>query len=117
MRFFELHTFQVCALKRTLVLLAFCSLNHKVNQSIFAVATKEQKTRVKMLELEDLNLEGLQIYQDDTLYRFTSDSVLLSRFAGLRSDSLPRFECFEQNWKDESGFQRTFGTTRAYRSS
>ena len=34
-----------------------------------------------MLELEDLNLEDLQIYQDDKLYRFTSDSVLLSRFA------------------------------------
>ena len=34
-----------------------------------------------MLQIEDLNLQGLKIYQDDKLYRFTSDSVLLTRFA------------------------------------
>lgn len=34
-----------------------------------------------MLKLEDLNLENLKIYQDDELYCFTSDSILLSRFA------------------------------------
>lgn len=37
-----------------------------------------------MLILEDLNLEGLKIYQDDNLYRFTSDAVLLSRFAKVK---------------------------------
>ncbi len=31
--------------------------------------------------LEDMLLDGLKIVQDKTLYRFTSDSVLLSRFA------------------------------------
>lgn len=41
-----------------------------------------------MLELEDLNLEGLQIYQDDTLYRFTSDSVLLSHFAVAKKNDV-----------------------------
>lgn len=34
-----------------------------------------------MERLEDLNLLNLKIYQDDTLYKFTSDSVILSRFA------------------------------------
>lgn len=37
-----------------------------------------------MLVLEDLQLNGLKIYQDDTLYRFTSDSILLSRFASVK---------------------------------
>ncbi len=37
-----------------------------------------------MLVLEDLNLNGLKIYQDDELYRFTSDAVLLSRFATVK---------------------------------
>ena len=37
-----------------------------------------------MLVLEDLNLNGLKIYQDDALYRFTSDAVLLSRFATVK---------------------------------
>ncbi len=37
-----------------------------------------------MLVLEDLNLEGLKIYQDDCLYRFTSDAVLLSKFAKVK---------------------------------
>ena len=31
--------------------------------------------------LEDLLIDGLKIVQDTRLYRFTSDSVLLSRFA------------------------------------
>ena len=31
--------------------------------------------------LEDMLVDGLQIVQDTRLYRFTSDSVLLSRFA------------------------------------
>ena len=31
--------------------------------------------------LEDMMLDGLKIVQDTRLYRFTSDSVLLSRFA------------------------------------
>ena len=31
--------------------------------------------------LEDMLLNGLKIVQDTRLYRFTSDSVLLSRFA------------------------------------
>ena len=34
-----------------------------------------------MIVLEDLNLENLKVYQDDELYCFTSDSVLLSKFA------------------------------------
>ncbi len=31
--------------------------------------------------IEDMGIDGLKIVQDDALYRFTSDSVLLSRFA------------------------------------
>ena len=38
-----------------------------------------------MLRLEDLNLGGLKIYQDDKLYCFTSDAILLSRFARVKS--------------------------------
>ncbi len=34
---------------------------------------------------EDLNLNGLTIYQDDDLYCFTSDAVLLSKFARVKS--------------------------------
>ena len=37
-----------------------------------------------MLVTEDLGIAGLSIYQDDELYRFTSDSVLLSRFASVK---------------------------------
>lgn len=37
-----------------------------------------------MLRKEDLNLMGLKIYQDDSLYCFTSDAVLLSRFARVK---------------------------------
>ena len=34
-----------------------------------------------MLKLEELCIDNLKIYQDDSLYCFTSDAVLLSRFA------------------------------------
>ena len=34
---------------------------------------------------EDLNLSGLKIYQDDELYTFTSDAILLSRFARVKA--------------------------------
>jgi tRNA1(Val) A37 N6-methylase TrmN6 len=37
-----------------------------------------------MQTLEDLGILNLKIYQDDELYRFTSDSVLLSRFAKVK---------------------------------
>lgn len=37
-----------------------------------------------MLKLEDLNVSGIKIYQDDDLYKFTSDAVLLSRFATVK---------------------------------
>lgn len=37
-----------------------------------------------MERIEDLNLNGLKIYQDDELYCFTSDAVLLSRFASVK---------------------------------
>ncbi len=35
--------------------------------------------------LEDLLIDGLKIIQNKTLYRFTSDSVLLSRFASFKN--------------------------------
>ena len=34
---------------------------------------------------EDMMIDGLKVVQDTRLYRFTSDSVLLSRFAGAKS--------------------------------
>lgn len=37
-----------------------------------------------MERLEELGLNGLKIYQDDSLYCFTSDSVLLSKFAKVK---------------------------------
>lgn len=37
-----------------------------------------------MIVLEDLLIENLKVYQDDELYRFTSDSVLLSKFAKIK---------------------------------
>ena len=37
-----------------------------------------------MLVLEELGLLGLKIYQDDELYRFTSDAVVLTKFAEKR---------------------------------
>ncbi len=42
--------------------------------------------------LEDMLVDGLKIVQDTTLYRFTSDSVLLSRFARVKKgDSVADF--------------------------
>ena len=37
-----------------------------------------------MIRVEDLNLNNLKIYQDDELYCFTSDAILLSRFATVK---------------------------------
>ena len=37
-----------------------------------------------MRNLEDLGLDGLKVYQDDELYRFTSDAVLLTKFASVK---------------------------------
>ena len=42
--------------------------------------------------LEDMLIDGLKIVQDTRLYRFTSDSVLLSRFAkGKKKDKVADF--------------------------
>ena len=41
-----------------------------------------------MERLEDLNLNGIKIYQDDDLYHFTSDSVLLSKFARVKKGDM-----------------------------
>lgn len=38
--------------------------------------------------LEDMLIDGLKIVQDTRLYRFTSDSVLLSRFAKLKKGDI-----------------------------
>lgn len=46
-----------------------------------------------MLELEDLNVSGLKIYQDDNLYRFTSDAILLSRFATVKKGDVAADFC------------------------
>ena len=35
--------------------------------------------------VEDMLIDGLKIVQDTRLYRFTSDSVLLSRFAKAKN--------------------------------
>ena len=37
-----------------------------------------------MERLEELGIDGLKIYQDDKLYCFTSDAILLSRFAHVK---------------------------------
>ncbi len=37
-----------------------------------------------MLEKERLDPFGIEIFQDDSLYRFTSDAILLSRFAKVK---------------------------------
>ena len=37
-----------------------------------------------MLKKEDLGIGGIKVYQDDELYTFTSDSVLLSKFANVK---------------------------------
>ncbi len=42
--------------------------------------------------LEDMQIDGLKIVQNTTLYRFTSDSVLLSKFAkGKKGDTVADF--------------------------
>ncbi len=41
-----------------------------------------------MLRLEDLCIDNLKIYQDSDLYCFTSDAVLLSRFARVKKDDV-----------------------------
>ena len=38
--------------------------------------------------LEDMCMDGLKIVQDTRLYRFTSDSVLLSRFARCKKGEI-----------------------------
>ena len=56
---------------------------------------KEEKNGVTLGEyevLEDMLMDGLKIVQDTRLYRFTSDSVLLSRFAkGKKGDVVADF--------------------------
>ena len=37
-----------------------------------------------MIKTEDLGVGNLKIYQDDELYRFTSDAVLLTKFASVK---------------------------------
>ncbi len=41
-----------------------------------------------MERLEDLQIDNLKIYQDDELYHFTSDSVLLSRFTKVKKEDV-----------------------------
>lgn len=48
---------------------------------------KRVMLEIELLEnevIEDMGIANLKIVQDTELYRFTSDSVLLSRFAGLK---------------------------------
>ena len=40
--------------------------------------------------IEELGIGNLKIIQDDTLYRFTSDAVLLTRFAKAKRVTLLR---------------------------
>lgn len=37
-----------------------------------------------MLSLEDLNVSNIKVYQDDDLYHFTSDAVLLAKFTQVK---------------------------------
>ena len=39
-----------------------------------------------MQRLENLGLNGIKVYQDDELYTFTSDSILLSKFATAKKN-------------------------------
>ena len=41
-----------------------------------------------MEKLEDLMIGGLKIYQDDELYRFTSDSILLTKFTKVKKNDI-----------------------------
>lgn len=46
-----------------------------------------------MKKLDDLLVDGMKIYQDDGLYKFTSDSVLLSRFARAKKNEIAADFC------------------------
>ena len=46
-----------------------------------------------MKRLDDLLVNGMKIYQDDDLYKFTSDSVLLSRFARAKKNEIAADFC------------------------
>ncbi|MBE5744111.1 MAG: hypothetical protein E7358_05295 [Clostridiales bacterium] len=41
-----------------------------------------------MIVLEELLIDNLKIYQDDELYRFTSDAVILSKFASVKKGDI-----------------------------
>ena len=41
-----------------------------------------------MIVAEDLGLENLTVYQDDELYCFTSDSVILAKFATVKANDV-----------------------------
>ena len=41
-----------------------------------------------MKRLEELLIDNLKIYQDDDLYHFTSDSIILSKFAKAKKDDV-----------------------------
>ena len=38
--------------------------------------------------IEELGIDNLKIIQDDTLYRFTSDAVILSKFASCKKGDI-----------------------------
>ena len=38
--------------------------------------------------IEDIGIDNLKIIQDDSLYRFTSDAVILSRFASSKKGDI-----------------------------
>lgn len=41
-----------------------------------------------MIRLDDLQIDNLKIYQDDTLYNFSTDAVLLANFVDFNSKSI-----------------------------
>ena len=41
-----------------------------------------------MERLEDLNIENLKVYQDDELYKFTSDSIIISKFTKVKKNDV-----------------------------
>ena len=41
-----------------------------------------------MIETEELGVSGIKVLQDSELYRFTSDSVLLARFASVKKGDI-----------------------------
>ena len=46
-----------------------------------------------MLRLEELNLQNLKVYQDDELYTFTSDAILLSKFTKVKKGDVVADYC------------------------